>query len=136
MVGFYEGGYTGDGGKYEAAGVVHKGEFVVDKETTQAMGLQGDSMGDFKNKVGGSFSDIPQFMYGEASNGMMKSERAMNRPDPMIAKYNEMISVMKSIDSKPIAQWNIDNMGNWDETIYRKGRKDTIKHMRSKKRIG
>lgn len=34
MGGFYEGGYTGDGGKYEPAGVVHKGEFVFDKETT------------------------------------------------------------------------------------------------------
>jgi hypothetical protein len=27
-VGFAEGGYTGDGGKYEPAGVVHKGEYV------------------------------------------------------------------------------------------------------------
>lgn len=32
--GFYDGGYTGDGGKYEAAGTVHRGEFVFDKETT------------------------------------------------------------------------------------------------------
>lgn len=29
--GFAEGGYTGDGGKYEVAGVVHKGEYVVPK---------------------------------------------------------------------------------------------------------
>ncbi|MFD2717901.1 hypothetical protein ACFST9_04195 [Hymenobacter monticola] len=27
--GFAEGGYTGDGGKYEAAGVVHRGEYVI-----------------------------------------------------------------------------------------------------------
>lgn len=27
--GFAEGGYTGDGGKYEPAGIVHKGEYVV-----------------------------------------------------------------------------------------------------------
>lgn len=32
---FYKGGYTGDGGKYEAAGTVHKGEFVFTKEKTQ-----------------------------------------------------------------------------------------------------
>lgn len=31
---FYTGGYTGDGGKYEPAGQVHRGEFVFDKETT------------------------------------------------------------------------------------------------------
>lgn len=33
--GFAEGGYTGDGGKYQEAGVVHKGEFVFDKEKTK-----------------------------------------------------------------------------------------------------
>lgn len=32
---FAEGGYTGDGGKYEPAGTVHKGEFVMTKERTQ-----------------------------------------------------------------------------------------------------
>jgi SLT domain-containing protein/murein DD-endopeptidase MepM/ murein hydrolase activator NlpD len=33
--GFSSGGYTGLGGKYEPAGVVHKGEFVHDQETTR-----------------------------------------------------------------------------------------------------
>jgi tape measure domain-containing protein len=33
--GFAEGGYTGDGGKYERAGVVHKGEFVINAEKTR-----------------------------------------------------------------------------------------------------
>ena len=33
--GFASGGYTGDGGKYEPAGIVHKGEFVMTKEQTQ-----------------------------------------------------------------------------------------------------
>jgi tape measure domain-containing protein len=32
---FATGGYTGDGGKYQPAGIVHKGEFVVTKEKTQ-----------------------------------------------------------------------------------------------------
>ena len=32
--GFAEGGFTGEGGKYEPAGVVHKGEFVFNQETT------------------------------------------------------------------------------------------------------
>jgi len=32
--GYYKGGYTGDGGKYDEAGTVHKGEFVFTKETT------------------------------------------------------------------------------------------------------
>lgn len=33
------GGYTGDGGKYEQAGVVHRGEFVMTKEATQRIGV-------------------------------------------------------------------------------------------------
>jgi hypothetical protein len=32
---FAVGGYTGDGGKYQTAGIVHKGEFVITKEKTQ-----------------------------------------------------------------------------------------------------
>jgi hypothetical protein len=32
---FATGGYTGDGGKYQPAGIVHRGEFVVTKEKTQ-----------------------------------------------------------------------------------------------------
>ncbi len=44
--GFAHGGYTGDGGKFEEAGTVHKGEFVIDKETTSMLGLQNASMSD------------------------------------------------------------------------------------------
>ena len=65
VVGFAEGGYTGDGaytgdgGKYEPAGIVHKGEFVVDKETTQRLGLRNKSMSDFEGVMGEHYSDIP-----------------------------------------------------------------------------
>lgn len=37
--GFSSGGYTGDGGKHEVAGVVHKGEYVLNKETTSRLGV-------------------------------------------------------------------------------------------------
>lgn len=37
--GLSSGGYTGDGGKYQPAGVVHRGEFVFDKESTAAAGV-------------------------------------------------------------------------------------------------
>ena len=33
------GGYTGDGGKYTPAGIVHKGEYVLTKEATSRLGL-------------------------------------------------------------------------------------------------
>lgn len=37
--GFAEGGYTGDGGKYQPAGTVHKGEFVINAKSTSKLGL-------------------------------------------------------------------------------------------------
>lgn len=37
-VGFYDGGYTGHGGKYELAGVVHKGEGVLTQDEIRALG--------------------------------------------------------------------------------------------------
>ncbi|MFC0179012.1 phage tail tape measure protein [Thorsellia kenyensis] len=37
---FADGGFTGFGGKYEPAGVVHKGEFVFTKEATQRLGVR------------------------------------------------------------------------------------------------
>ena len=36
--GFASGGYTGDGGKYEPAGIVHKGEFVLNQSDVKNMG--------------------------------------------------------------------------------------------------
>lgn len=38
VVGFAEGGYTGAGGKYEPAGIVHRGEFVLPADVTSALG--------------------------------------------------------------------------------------------------
>ena len=37
--GFASGGYTGNGGKYQPAGVVHRGEFVLNAEATRRAGL-------------------------------------------------------------------------------------------------
>ena len=37
--GFAGGGYTGDGGKYEPAGIVHRGEYVVPADTVSRVGV-------------------------------------------------------------------------------------------------
>lgn len=36
---FADGGYTGNGGKYEPAGIVHKGEYVVESERVKQLGV-------------------------------------------------------------------------------------------------
>jgi lambda family phage tail tape measure protein len=38
-IGFAEGGYTGDGGKYEPAGVVHRGEYVLPQDVVRREGV-------------------------------------------------------------------------------------------------
>lgn len=38
-VGFASGGYTGSGGKYQPAGIVHKGEYVFDQASTNRIGV-------------------------------------------------------------------------------------------------
>lgn len=38
-VGFASGGYTGPGGKYQPAGIVHKGEYVFDQAATNRIGV-------------------------------------------------------------------------------------------------
>lgn len=50
LKGYSSGGYTGDGGKYEPAGIVHRGEYVVNSETTRDLGLN--------NNTGGVFTEI------------------------------------------------------------------------------
>ncbi|MCK3657218.1 hypothetical protein A4G18_00405 [Pasteurellaceae bacterium Pebbles2] len=39
LVGFDVGGFTGYGGKYDPAGIVHKGEYVLTKEATSRLGI-------------------------------------------------------------------------------------------------
>ena len=62
--GFSKGGYTGDGGKYDPAGIVHKGEFVVDKQTTSQLGL---------NKKGIGMSEAIDIMSSKISQHDIKS---------------------------------------------------------------
>lgn len=63
-----EGGYTGSGGKYEPAGVVHKGEFVFTKEATQRIGVS-NLYGMMRGYAEGGVVDGAGMMYGASSSG-------------------------------------------------------------------
>ena len=53
--GFAAGGYTGDGGKYDVAGVVHKGEYVFNSDAVKRIGADNlDAM--HRGSYGGSNS--------------------------------------------------------------------------------
>ena len=63
--GYDKGGYTGPGGKYEPAGIVHKGEFVMNAEATRRIGvstlakLQGYASGGLVGAPAMPLLDIP-----------------------------------------------------------------------------
>jgi hypothetical protein len=78
--GFADGGYTGPGGKYEPAGIVHKGEYVVNKEQTKQwaplleMINSGDAtIGSIRAKL--EYPGIPNYSSGD----MMLDNEAMAR---------------------------------------------------------
>ena len=68
--GFSTGGYTGSGGKYDPAGLVHKDEFVIRKESTSQQGAKEflsyfnrygmDSLNKFKGYSSGGLVGAPQ----------------------------------------------------------------------------
>ena len=103
IAGFSEGGYTGDGGKYDAAGIVHKGEFVIDKETTQAIGLRGADMGDFKGMM--SMHDLTK---ETVKNGIN------NKEDGVIKSIKSLEDTLKK---QPFQKVDVDKLGNIIETI-------------------
>jgi hypothetical protein len=59
--GFAEGGYTGDGGKYQPAGIVHAGEWVMPQETVSAWGksnMAAIQAGPGKSPVGAGGNEV------------------------------------------------------------------------------
>ena len=78
FLGFASGGYTGDGGKYEPAGIVHKGEYVINAAATKRLGLGYlNSLNGYANGglVGGGGAAAPV-------GGVMKVE-IINNGEPM-----------------------------------------------------
>lgn len=118
--GFSEGGYTGDGGKYDAAGIVHKGEFVIDKETTQSLGLRGADMNDF----GGIMS----------MHEMNKSDRVTQDKDGNFNIIKAIKSLEETNKNRPFQTVNIDELGNIIETVN-KGSIKTITKLKARPRL-
>lgn len=84
VFGFSEGGYTGDGGKYQPAGVVHRGEYVMSKKATSRIGvgnleaLHRGALGGFAD--GGYVGNAPSIHKPDlrAANGNAASSQTIN----------------------------------------------------------
>lgn len=75
IFGFADGGYTGDGGKYEPAGVVHKGEYVLSKEATRRAGVA-------------NLDALHSSLKGYAGGGYVGSAPAIRKPNLKAANSN------------------------------------------------
>ena len=93
---FYKGGYTGDGGKYETAGIVHKGEFVIDKETTAQLGLKGKNMSEFKTWYKNSIIESGVKKSMDTDYILPEQNAALAQSSILEAKLNELINVSKA----------------------------------------
>lgn len=90
FLGFAGGGYTGDGGKYQPAGVVHRGEYVITKEATSRLGIG------FLNHLnygrgyatGGTVGSIPSTGYKPMAGGSI-SVKVINNGEPVNANVEQ-----------------------------------------------
>lgn len=73
--GFANGGYTGDGGKYQPAGVVHAGEFVFTKEETSRAGVD-------------NLFALAKSLRGYATGGLVHPVRASTVSQPFHRGHN------------------------------------------------
>jgi hypothetical protein len=78
LVGFDDGGFTGAGGKYQVAGVVHKGEYVFDQDAVRNIGIANLMRLQHAFAGGGMVGDIPP----ELSTGA----------PPVVQVHNEIIN--------------------------------------------
>lgn len=92
---FATGGYTGDGGKYTPAGIVHKGEYVITKEATARLGRgfldhlnYGSVRRGFANGGGVGVPRLPAMAYQPKSSGNI-AVKVINNGEPMDATVSQ-----------------------------------------------
>jgi hypothetical protein len=111
-VGFASGGYTGNGGKYQPAGVVHKGEYVMDAVTVRRVGVanldslrgyaDGGLVGNMARAAGGNsapsvvMQDNRQISIGQGASQetvmQLREELARDRA----ARYADTVQIVQS----------------------------------------
>lgn len=75
--GFASGGYTGAGGKYQPAGIVHKGEYVMDAVTVRRVGVANlDNLRGYAD--GGLVGSMSRAANGNAPSVVMQDNRQIN----------------------------------------------------------
>lgn len=143
---FATGGYTGDGGKYEVAGAVHKGEFVIDKETTAKLGLRGENMAGFKSR----FMENANIWNARRNKGVVGAETIKMQRADFTNKAPKIKFDTKGLEQeiRELKEWQmsqeiqkvdvaklVDDTLEFTETIYKKGKQITNRYRINKKRF-
>lgn len=104
LANLWTGGYTGRGGKYEPAGIVHRGEYVIPKHmVNQSTGLpNADALG---RLVSGSAPAAPSYAGGGLVSGSMMVSLS---PDDraLLRGLGATGDVVVAVDSREIARAN------------------------------
>lgn len=119
VAGFKDGGYTGDVGINDIAGVTHGKEFVIDAPTTQALGLKGADMGSFKDKL-------------YSGNLFEPKETNISKNDDRL--YNEVKKLNENISNKKEQFIDVDKLGNYVERLESARYRESIIHKRNSRR--
>lgn len=107
-VGFSSGGYTGHGGKYQPAGMVHKGEYVFDQAATNRIGVS--NLEALRN--GGSLdATLSKPGFGTGAQNVDNSNRnSIKQSNNIVQNYNmqgvtpEQLNVALSQSNKQLSK--------------------------------
>lgn len=113
-VGFATGGYTGSGGKYQPAGVVHKGEYVFDQAATNRIGVS--NLEALRN--GGSLdATLSKPGFGTGAQNVNNNSNAMTLHAPIEQNFNIQQGVSPEQMNLSMAQTQKQAVGEAVDTI-------------------
>jgi TMP repeat superfamily protein len=147
QLGFAEGGYTGPGGKYQPAGVVHAGEYVITKDQVGRLGgpvqvakllaewlahARGYVQGGLVTWRGGTFSQLfasrlaaaeklARAVFHVTQGGFRPSTSysgTSHRGDAVDLSGPITAAVVQALRSVGIAAWDRTGMGRWIPHIH------------------
>ncbi len=102
LTGFSDGGYTGPGGKYDPAGIVHAGEFVVRKEMVERPGVLAMLEGLNRGYANGGYVGSSPAASDRLDNYRSGSMREGSQPALVIEKAGNHYSFQGKPDKQTI----------------------------------
>ena len=127
LVGFDSGGFTGYGGKYTPAGIVHKGEYVLTKEATSRLGV------DYLDYLNYQSRSKPQGFSGGGGVGVPSVRQTSGSKNVKVIINNNGEPVMANVKQEETGeglQITVELMKRMDhiaDVRYRKNQADDLR---------